>query len=51
MTALNLLDGGILDASISQSALKAEINILLTLNPNYFTRLGNAIANIVQIPE
>ena len=51
MAALNLPGGGIFDALIAQAALKAEVNVLLTLNPNHFTRLGNAIANIVQVPE
>jgi hypothetical protein len=36
---------------IAQAALKAEVNVLLTLNPSHFTRLGNAITNIVQVPE
>jgi hypothetical protein len=51
MAALNLPGGGIFDALIAQAALKAEVNVLLTLNPNHFTRLGNVIANIVQVPE
>ena len=51
MATLNLPGGGIFDALIAQAALKAEVDALLTLNPNHFTRLGNAIAHIVQIPE
>ncbi|WP_375466695.1 hypothetical protein [uncultured Nostoc sp.] len=51
MATLNLPGGGIFDALIAQAALKAEVEALLTLNPNHFTRLGNAIADIVQIPE
>ncbi|MEH2321044.1 type II toxin-antitoxin system VapC family toxin [Nostoc sp.] len=51
MATLNLPGGGIFDALIAQAALKAEVDALLTLNPNHFTRLGNAIADIVQIPE
>ncbi|MEH2037639.1 hypothetical protein [Nostoc sp.] len=39
------------DALIAQAALKAEVDTLLTPNPNHFTRLGNAIAHIVQVPE
>ncbi|WP_193199554.1 type II toxin-antitoxin system VapC family toxin [Nostoc sp. MG11] len=51
MATLNLPGGGIFDALIAQAALKAEVNALLTLNPNHFNRLGNAIAHIVQVPE
>lgn len=51
MTALNLPGGGIFDALITQAALKANVEILLTLNPNHFTRLGKAIANLVQVPQ
>lgn len=46
MATLNLPGGGIFDAVIAQAALKAKVDILLTLNPNHFTRLGNEIANI-----
>ncbi|MBW4676877.1 MAG: PIN domain-containing protein [Desmonostoc geniculatum HA4340-LM1] len=51
MATLNFPGGGIFDALIAQAALKAEVAILLTLNPNHFTRLGNAIANLVQVPQ
>lgn len=51
IVALNLPGGGIFDALIAQAALKAEAEFLLTLNPNHFTRLGEAIANFVQVPE
>lgn len=51
MATLNLPGGGIFDTLIAQAALKAEVETLLTLNPNHFTRLGNAIAHIVQVPE
>lgn len=51
MVALNLPGGGIFDALIAQAALKANVDTLLTLNPNHFTRLGEAIANMVQVPE
>ncbi|MDV2995423.1 MAG: tRNA(fMet)-specific endonuclease VapC [Chroococcidiopsis sp. SAG 2025] len=51
MVAINVPGGGIFDALIAQAALKAHVNILLTLNPNHFTRLGNAIANLVQVPK
>jgi predicted nucleic acid-binding protein len=51
MATLNLPGGGIFDALIAQAAFKAEVDALLTLNPNHFTRLGDAIAHIVQVPE
>ena len=51
MAALNLPGGGIFGALIVQAALKAEVDILLTLNPNHFTRLGEAITNRVQVPQ
>ena len=51
MVNLNLTGGGIYDALIAQAALKASAGILLTLNPNHFTRLGEEIANLVQIPQ
>jgi predicted nucleic acid-binding protein len=51
MVSLNLTGGGIYDALIAQAAVKAEANILLTLNPNHFTRLGEDMARLVQVPE
>ena len=51
MATLNLPGGGIFDALIAQAALKADVDTLLTLNPNHFTRLGEAIANRVQVPQ
>lgn len=50
MVALNLPGGGIFDGLIAQAALKANADILLTLNPDHFTRLGSAIATLVQVP-
>lgn len=50
MVALNLSGGGIFDALIAQAALRVGVDILLTLNPTHFTRLGKAIANLVQVP-
>jgi len=47
----HITGGGIFDALIAQAALKANVNILLTLNPKHFTRLGEAIASLVQDPE
>ena len=43
--------GGIYDALIAQAALKAKVDILLTLNPKHFTRLGEPIASLVQDPS
>ncbi len=51
MVNLNLTGGGIYDALIAQAAVKAEVNTLLTLNPNHFTRLGEDIARLVQVPQ
>ncbi|MBD2567318.1 type II toxin-antitoxin system VapC family toxin [Anabaena lutea] len=51
MANLNLPGGGIFDALIAQAAIKAEVNVLLTLNPNHFTRLGSAIADMVRVPD
>ncbi len=51
MVNLNLTGGGIYDALIAQAAVKAEVNTLLTLNPNHFTRLGEDMARLVQVPE
>lgn len=51
MVELNLLGGGIFDALIAQAALKAEVDILLTLNPKHFTRLGQDLAQRVQVPS
>lgn len=51
MVKLNIPGGGIFDALIAQAALKAEVDILLTLNPNHFTRLGQEVAKLVQVPS
>ncbi|MBW4596121.1 MAG: PIN domain-containing protein [Brasilonema angustatum HA4187-MV1] len=51
MVRLNLPGGGIFDALIAQAALKAEVDILLTLNPSHFTRLGQDLAQRVQVPS
>lgn len=50
MAALNIPGGGIFDALIAQAALKAKTDVILTLNLNHFTRLGETIASLVQIP-
>jgi predicted nucleic acid-binding protein len=51
MVGLNLPGGGIFDALIAQAALKAEVDVLLTLNPSHFTRLGKDLAQRVQVPS
>ena len=50
MVSLNL-SGGIYDVLIAQAAVKAKVNRLLTLNPNHFLRLGEAVARLVQVPQ
>jgi predicted nucleic acid-binding protein len=50
MVNLNLPGGGIYDGLIAQAALKAGVDVLLTLNPNDFTRLGDDVRRLVQVP-
>lgn len=50
MASLNLPGGGIFDALIAQAALKAEVNCLLTLNPDDFTRLAPELASLTNTP-
>jgi predicted nucleic acid-binding protein len=50
MVRLGLIGGGIYDALIAQAALNANADLLLTLNPKHFTRLGDPIARLVQEP-
>ncbi|MGK7893440.1 MAG: hypothetical protein AB4372_07405 [Xenococcus sp. (in: cyanobacteria)] len=51
MVRLNLPGGGIFDAIIAQAALKVKVDIILTLNPNHFNRLGKEVAQKVKIPS
>jgi predicted nucleic acid-binding protein len=51
MVELRLVGGGIFDAIIAQAALKAGVGQLLTFNPGDFTRLGDRIASLVQVPS
>jgi predicted nucleic acid-binding protein len=51
MVQHQLMGGGIFDALIAQAALKADSDLLLTLNPNHFSRLGDAVARRVQVPQ
>jgi predicted nucleic acid-binding protein len=50
MATLNLPGGGIFDALIAQAALRAEVDRILTLNPNHFNRLSAEIARITVVP-
>ncbi|MCL1493377.1 MAG: PIN domain-containing protein [Pseudanabaena sp. Salubria-1] len=48
---LNITGGGIYDAIIAQAALKANVDILLTMNSKHFTRLGEHISRLVTDPS
>jgi len=47
----NITGGGIYDAIIAQAAIKSKADLLLTLNPKHFTRLGEDIARITYNPS
>jgi predicted nucleic acid-binding protein len=49
MVSLNLPARGIYDGLIAQAALKAGVDVLLTLNPNNFTPLGEDVRQLVQL--
>lgn len=51
MVTLKLPGGGIYDALIAQAAVRGNAEVLLTLNAKHFTRLGDAIASLVQVPQ
>jgi predicted nucleic acid-binding protein len=51
LVRLNLPGGIIFDALIAQAAQKANADVLLTRNAKDFTRLGEEIAAIVQVPS
>lgn len=51
MVQNQLPGGGIFDALIAQAALKAEVDVILTLNAKHFVRLGTVIAEKVQQPQ
>jgi len=48
---LNITGGGIYDAIIAQAALKANVDVLLTMNSKHFTRLGEHISRLVTDPS
>ena len=51
MVTLRLVGGVIFDAIIAQAALKAGVDQILTFNPKDFTRLGERVALLVQVPS
>lgn len=50
MVDLDLPGGGIYDALHAQAALAADAEVILTLNARHFTRLGEDVAALVQLP-
>ncbi len=50
LVRLNIVGGSIYDGLIAQAALKAKVDILLTLNSKHFNRLGDDVAQLVQVP-
>jgi predicted nucleic acid-binding protein len=51
MVQNQLPGGGIFDALIAQAALKSQVDILVTLNPKHFARLGDLVAEKVYVPQ
>ncbi|WP_016950700.1 PIN domain-containing protein [Anabaena sp. PCC 7108] len=51
VTHLNITGGGIYDAIIAQTAIKANVDILLTFNSKHFIRLGKHISQLVKDPS
>jgi len=50
MLACGLPGGAIFDALIAQAAVKVSADRLFTLNPGYFIRLDDGIAQITEVP-
>ncbi|MEG4031433.1 MULTISPECIES: hypothetical protein [unclassified Microcoleus] len=50
MVSLNLPGGGIYHGLIAEAALKAGVDVLLTLHSNNFTRLAEDVRQLVQVP-
>ena len=50
MVNLGFTGGAIYDSLIAHAAIKMEIDKILTLNPKHFIRLGDRIAQLVEIP-
>jgi predicted nucleic acid-binding protein len=51
MVNLGFTGGAIYDSLIAYSALKIEANKILTLNWKHFLRLGDSIAELVEVPS
>ncbi|GCL40362.1 MULTISPECIES: type II toxin-antitoxin system VapC family toxin [Nostocales] len=51
MVNLGLTGGAIYDSLIAYSALKIEADKILTLNGKHFLRLGDSIAELVEVPS
>lgn len=51
MVNLKLSGGAIYDNLIAHSALKIGFDNILTLNAKHFLRLGNHIAELVEVPS
>lgn len=51
MVNLNLTGGAIYDALIAQAAINAKVDLLLTLNPSHFTRLGDEFTRLILVPN
>lgn len=50
LAGLGLPGGAVYDALIAQAALEAGAEVLLTLNPAHFRRLGEDVAALVRVP-
>jgi predicted nucleic acid-binding protein len=50
MVQLQVPGGAIFDALIAQAAIIVQANTLITLNPRHFTRLGEEVSRLVQVP-
>ncbi|MBD1857878.1 PIN domain-containing protein [Leptolyngbya boryana CZ1] len=48
---MNISGGGIYDTLIAYAALKANVDMLLTFNVKHFVRLGEEVAQLVQLPD
>lgn len=51
MVNLNLTGGAIYDALIAQAAINSKADLLLTLNPSHFTRLGDEFTRLIFVPN
>lgn len=51
ISKLGITGGGVYDALIAQAARKINAEVLLTLNPKHFIRLGERFVAIIRVPE